>query len=155
MQRSSWDDTYLDIARTMAHRSRCVRSQVGAVIVDAHWRIIATGYNGPPAGYRHQDNVDCGTFCSRAMNGPKDPLSYADCVSIHAEANALLFCDRRHREGGVIYVSGPICWDCAKMIANSGLTRVVVEDLGDAPHRSSENGILLMEGCGLEVVTCR
>lgn len=124
--RPTWTETYLEVAKVMAKRSRCVRAQVGAVVTDTSNRIIATGYNGPPARYPIGLNSTCDLFCARQMNGPSDDTmrTYTDCPSIHAEANALLFVDRRHAEGGNIYVSGPVCIGCAKLIANSGLAFV-------------------------------
>lgn len=123
--RLEWDDVWSLVARIIARRSACVRRQVGAVIVDVTERVVATGYNGPPAGYRHT----CRTGCPRATEKPQ--ASYDNCVAIHAEANALLFCDRRERLSGTIYTTLLPCFWCAKLIANSGLTRVVALDIED------------------------
>jgi len=162
--RPSWDDTWMRVAWDVSERSRCVRDKVGAVIVDASNRIVATGYNGPPAGFGsslaeviHQIVQDphpettCDTFCERGMHGPASPHSYGDCVALHAEANAIAFCDRREREGGTIYVTGPVCWDCAKLIANSGLTRAAVLSDAIRAYREPERSYDLMRRCGLAV----
>lgn len=73
--RPSWDTTWLHIAILMARRSKCVRDQVGAVIVDASNRIVATGYNGPPAGFdpigvdgESIGDLDCSHWCTRAKH---------------------------------------------------------------------------------------
>jgi deoxycytidylate deaminase len=79
-----------------------------------------------------------------------DP-AYDDCMSLHAEQNALMFSDRRLREGGTIYVSSSVCGTCAKLIANSGLAQCVVM-LTDAPHRNAGKWISFMEQCGVNVV---
>lgn len=152
MDRASWDDVWAGVALQVARRGRCTRDQVGAVIVDRSERIVATGFNGPPAGY-DDTGRECMEFCTRGASGPtsETAISYADCVSIHAEANALLFCDRRDREGGTIYVTSHICWSCAKMVANSGLHRVVVDTRHRHDHRNSSESYTLLEKSGLEV----
>lgn len=57
------------------------------------------------------------------------------CVSLHAEANALVVCDRTQRELGTIYTTSIPCYDCAKLIANSGLARVVYLETGRGLER--------------------
>lgn len=159
MSRATWDETWLEVAHAVAKRSRCTRDQVGCVIVDERNRIVATGYNGPPAGYDQDLDLTspmgsaCRSFCSRAADGPTAETlqTYVDCVSLHAEANALLVCDRSAREGGTIYVSSPVCRLCAKLIANSGLARVVVTEDASRTYRSANVGFMFLEDCGLEV----
>ena len=125
-----------------------MRRQIGCVIVDANNRVVATGYNGPAAGYPGS----CETACSRARHeDAKLSWDYANCISIHAEANALMFCDRRDREGGTIYVEEMPCWDCAKLIANSGLKRVVVYTLENQEHRPVSASSDYMERSGVRV----
>lgn len=63
-------------------------------------------------------------------------VDYGNCVTVHAEANALMFADRRTYEGGTLYVTSAICWDCGKMVANSGIWRVVMRlDVERDRHR--------------------
>lgn len=76
--------------------------------------------------------------------------TYEDCPSLHAEANALMFSDRRLREHGTIYISSGVCGGCAKLVANSGLTRVVCRR-SDTPHRNTAKWLDFMRGCGLKV----
>ncbi len=136
----------------MGRRSRCDRRQIGAVIVDANNRPIATGYNGPPSQYPTPDGSTCRRFCQRAGEDTND-AAYTSCISIHAEANALLFADRREYVGGTIYVTSVPCWDCGKLIANSGLKRVVTfyDHVRDA-HRLPERTIEMIKQCGIEVI---
>lgn len=164
--RPSWDDTWLDVAADVARRSLCVRDQVGAVIVDYQNRIVSTGYNGPPQGFSH-DGRQCRDWCARAqlrksseyeivradgviVSGERAP-DYSDCPALHAEANALMVCDRSVREGGTIYVTSHVCFTCAKLIANSGLERVVVRPRHAATHRDSPTGYVFLERCGIVV----
>lgn len=138
------------MAQAIAGRSHCSRGGVGAVIVDPRNRIVAVGYTGPPANF--PETGPCSGFCERAIYGPHSDtlISYADCVSIHAEANALLVCDRTDRLGGTIYTTSDVCWSCAKLIANSGLKRVVARDT-QHEHRNPQHSYDLLRSCGITV----
>jgi|ERR1035437_4612427 dCMP deaminase len=148
---SAWDDIWMAVANDVAERSLCSRGGCGAVIVDHRNRIVATGYTGPPAGFAHHGEM-CRVWCPRGSKTDQQVQpDYQDCFSIHAEMNAIAFCDRRDREGGTLYVTSSVCWDCAKVIANSGVQRVIVPD--DAAHREPARSISLMRKCGLIVNT--
>lgn len=149
----------MSVARTIARRSLCSRDHVGAVIVDKHNRIVDTGYNGPPRYHWPSRNGEsCSEWCLRARNAAADVTldvgfsSYDNCDSLHAEQNALMFSDRRHREGGKIYVSSSVCGTCAKLIANSGLVEVVYARTEGGVARNSDRWVAFMEHCGLTVV---
>jgi dCMP deaminase len=148
--RPSWDETWLAVAQTVAQRSLCTRAKVGAVVTDTTNRVVATGYNSPPAGYKH-GSQPCNTWCRRTTNLTPEP-DYSDCYAIHAETNALLYSDRSLRLGGTIYVTSHICFHCCKMVANSGLARVVVDDTSPAAHRNPMASYNFLLECGLEVV---
>lgn len=146
MSRATWDQTWMSVADAVAQRSPCVRAQAGAVIVTVSNRVVATGYNGFPAPRRtNPTSCDERTGCERAKSGPADPHSYLDCIATHAEANALLFCDRAAREGGTIYVTTNVCWECAKLVANSGLKRVVMRD--DRAYRPNAQVSTFFQEC--------
>lgn len=122
--RVNWDGIWGDVAEHMSRRSLCSRAQVGAVITDAHNRVVSTGYNGPPAGFEHSE-LPCKHWCPRMLeDGVHAPLE--PCYSVHAEANALLSGDRSWWQGGTMYVTKHPCMECAKLIANSGLAQIVV-----------------------------
>lgn len=146
--RSTWDETWMRTADAVAGRSNCTNRKVGAVIVDANNRPVSTGYNGPPAGYKTSGET-CRSFCPRSTGERGN--AYKNCVSVHAEANALLFADRREYVGGTIYVTNPCCWDCAKLVANSGVARVVYRISGSDSHADIETPTRFMEACGLQV----
>lgn len=163
--RPSWDETWVNVARVVARRSLCVRDQVGAVIVNQHNRIVATGYNGPPAGFKlptmDVNDKPCVEWCERGGAFPKADrdlanaalaLDYSDCPALHAEANALSVCDRSLRERGTLYVTSDICWGCAKLVANSGLLRVVIDGVRPAIHRNPARSREFLVTCGLAVV---
>lgn len=148
-----WDTTWMNIAHVMTRRSGCGLTQVGAVVVDRHNRIVATGYNGPPTGWVGVCTARGNMGCARYQNAERGrPSSYGNCISIHAEANALLFCDRKDREGGTIYVTCACCWDCAKLVANSGLARVVMIETDADLHREPAKSRAFLKQSGLEVV---
>lgn len=163
--RRSWDETWMSVAVTIGRRSLCSRDQVGAVIVSATNRLIDTGYNGPPTGFTRgpqltiTGNRDCSAWCERAIRSSSMSTrqratlerDYSDCPTLHAEANALMFSDRRLREGGTIYVSSGTCSGCAKLVANSGLQRAVYRDTAWADHRDSERWYGFLRDCGVLV----
>ena len=152
--RPSWDATWMATAIVVAERSRCVRDKVGCVIVDAHNRIVATGYNGPAARFPGKPDSDCSSWCPRGQSGPTEQTvhSYTDCPSLHAEANALIVCDRTMREGGTMYVTSECCFGCSKLIANSGLSVVVwVTHPGQFEYRDVSSSKRLLRSCGIRV----
>ena len=152
-RRQSWDDTWLGVAEAVAGRSLCDRAQVGAVIVGKDQRILATGYNGPPRGFTHGD-VGCATgWCVRssAVDVGAD-ADYRDCPSLHAEANAISVSDYSSRAQGTLYVTSHVCFYCAKMIANSGIVRVVVKPDGLRAYRNPMKSYDFLKQCGVHPV---
>jgi deoxycytidylate deaminase len=121
--RPDWDSYFLGIARAVSARSDCERDNVGAVVVKDR-RIRATGYNGAPAGH-----PGC-LSCPRRTSGCEPGSSYDNCHAIHAEANALLYCDRTDLLDAELYVTRKPCIACSKLIAGAGITRIITpEDL--------------------------
>jgi dCMP deaminase len=153
VRRATWDETWISVARSIARRSQCVRAQIGCVIVTRTNRVIAVGYNGPPSGFT-PSMESCTTFCDRGKSGPKPSTvtSYEDCPSVHAELNTISTCDRLACEGGTLYVTGGICFNCAKVIANCGVKRVIVVEDDTADHRKPDRSYAFMRRCGLEVI---
>lgn len=144
--------TWLEVARTVARRSHCSRSQVGAVIVGADGRVLATGYNGPPAGFVPRgDAVLCSSYCERARSRTTSH-DFDDCPAVHAELNALLYSDRSLRVGGAMYITRDPCAACAKAIAASGLKAVVwpFDRMMASPRE--DWAVDFLRDCGVEVV---
>jgi dCMP deaminase len=111
--RADWHTYFMNIARQVATRSTCDRKHVGAVIVRDK-TILSTGYNGSIRGLAHCDDA------GHLMDG-------GHCVrTVHAEANAIAQAAAHgiRIEGAEIYVTASPCWQCFKLIANSGLERV-------------------------------
>lgn len=148
------------MAERMALRSRCERRQIGAVVVSVDNAYSVVGYNGPPRGLvvtrddRLASTVGCSSWCARSRQEPSvaSRPDYDNCVTIHAEANALIRSDYSRIQGGTLYVTSAPCWDCGKLIANSGVVRVFthMDSIADA-HRNPLETMRFMRNCGLEV----
>lgn len=155
--RASWVDTWMNVADGLSNRSLCDRRQIGAVVVSDDNAYSCVGYNGPPKGYNipearyNHQRASCTAWCPRARSDePK--ASYDNCVTIHAEANALIKADHSRIQRGTLYVSSAPCWDCGKMIANSGVHRLYTHynSITDA-HRKPLETIAFMRNCGIGV----
>ena len=136
----------MQVADTIGQRSRCVRAKVGTVVVDPYNRVVATGYAGPPGNMPLTGEMCC-DWCPRA-NVPSSGSvhrMYDDCVASHSEMNALMFCDKREAAGGTLYVNGAICFTCAKVIANSGVERVVMRINESDFHRLPERTVQFLK----------
>ncbi|MBR7065152.1 MAG: dCMP deaminase family protein [Prevotella sp.] len=126
------DRRYLRMARIWAENSYCVRRQVGALVVKDKM-IISDGYNGTPSGF---ENV-----CEDDNNVTKPYV-------LHAEANAITKLARssNNSEGSTLYVTASPCLECAKLIIQSGIRRVVYGE----EYRLSD-GIDLLRRANIEV----
>ena len=112
-KRASWDEYFMRIAIQAAARSTCDRKYVGAVIVRDK-TILSTGYNGSIHGLPHCDDVG-------------HLMENDHCVAtVHAEANAIIQAAKHGTpiNGADIYITASPCWNCFKLIANSGIQRI-------------------------------
>lgn len=140
--RPSWDEYFLDGAEWAGARGDCTRRRIGAVFVDSHHRIIATGYNGAPPGMSGCLEGACPRGKLESSEIPHDtpyddPTSPGYCISTHAEVNAMLNASGRDLRGSTCYVSavpdhrfvsGKPCPRCQKDLAAAGVARVVWRD---------------------------
>lgn len=123
--RPDWDTWGLDIAAAVAARADCSRRKVGAVIVSADHRIVATGYNGARSGA-----MGClAGACPRAESGVEPGSSYdtgaGSCIALHAEQNALLRASWDDMAGSTLYVTEKPCDGCRRMISGTPIARLV------------------------------
>lgn len=127
------DRRYLRMSRIWAENSYCRRRQVGAIIVKDSM-IISDGFNGTPSGF---ENV------CEDENGSTRPYV------LHAEANAITKVARSNNssEGATLYVTASPCIECAKLIIQAGIKRVVYGEL----YRLND-GIELLERAGVETL---
>jgi dCMP deaminase len=137
------DKNFINIAKEIASASKCVSKQVGAVIVK-DGRILSTGYNGTPAGYKN---------CCEHWDGKytSEHHLWSKTYEIHAEMNAIIWAARKgiSVEGATIYVTLEPCADCSKNIIQSGIKRIVYEkyyEHNDSPIISQflkDNGVII------------
>jgi dCMP deaminase len=116
-ERLDWDHYFMKIAEQAAARSTCDRKFVGAVIVRDR-NILSTGYNGSIRGMPHCDDV------GHQMEG-------GHCIAtVHAEANAIIQAAKHGTPiaGATIYVTASPCFNCFKLIANSGIAEIVYKE---------------------------
>lgn len=122
---------YLDIAETASERSTCLKRKYGAVIVKED-SIIASGFNGAPRGVKAC--IECNK-CHR-QNAERG-MDYSNCVSVHAEQNAIIAASRTQMINSTLYLVGlenndeyvenpEPCSLCKRMIINSGIEEVIV-----------------------------
>jgi dCMP deaminase len=111
--RVDWPQYFMNIAQEVSTRSTCDRKHVGALIVRDK-NILSTGYNGSIRSQPHCDDAG-------------HDMVAGHCVrTVHAEANAIIQAARNgvRIEGADIYTTASPCWECFKLIANSGISRI-------------------------------
>lgn len=127
------DERYIRMARIWGENSYCKRRQVGALLVKEKM-IISDGFNGTPAGFEN--------ICEDE-NGRTKPYV------LHAEANAITKVARSNNssEGATLYVTCSPCIECAKLIIQAGIKRVVFSEL-----YHNTDGVDLLKRNGIEIV---
>jgi dCMP deaminase len=150
MPRPSWDDYFINIAEQVAGRSTCLRRRTGAILVKDR-RILATGYNGTPAGLRHCEEVGCLREQRKIASGSHHEL----CRGIHAEQNAVIQAAKHGItiEGATAYTTHQPCVLCAKILINAGVVDIAFRDPYPDPlaeEMLAEAGITLRRMAGGE-----
>ena len=132
-RQDQFDRRYLEMARTWSKNSYCIRRQVGALIVKNRM-IISDGYNGTPEGFEN--------ICEDENNKTKPYV-------LHAEANAITKVAKSNNssEGATLYITTSPCMECAKLIIQAGIKRIVY---CDSYH--TKEGLELLERAGIEIV---
>jgi dCMP deaminase len=132
-KQQQFDLRYIQMARVWARNSYCKRRQVGALLVKDRM-IISDGYNGTPSGFENECEDE---------NGQSKPYV------LHAEANAITKVAKSNNssEGATLYITDSPCLECAKLIIQAGIKRVVYGD----EYRMTD-GIRLLEKAGIEIV---
>jgi dCMP deaminase len=127
------DKRYIRMAQIWAENSYCNRRKVGALIVK-NKMIISDGYNGTPAGFEN--------ICEDE-NGLTKPYV------LHAEANAItkIACSNNSSKGATMYVTTSPCIECAKLIIQAGIKRVIYSE-----KYRLEDGLDLLRRANIEVV---
>ena len=127
------DGRYLRMARIWAENSYCTRRKVGALIVKDKM-IISDGYNGTPSGFENVCELEDGTTKPYVL---------------HAEANAITKVAKSSNNslGATLYVTASPCLECAKLIIQSGIKRVVYSE-----KYRLDDGLKLLERANIETV---
>lgn len=125
MPRPTWDEYFMTITSEVAGRSTCLRRSTGAVLVRDK-RILATGYNGVPAGLTHCETAGC----IREARGIASGENHELCRGIHAEQNAVIQAARHGIpiDGATAYCTHQPCVLCAKILINAGISEIVYRD---------------------------
>ena len=119
--RAPWSQYFMDITCLVAQRSTCLRRKVGAIAVKDK-RILATGYNGAPAGVPHCLEVGC----LRTQLGIPSGQRHEICRGLHAEQNVIIQAAVHgiSLKSAEIYCTHQPCLICTKMLINCGITKV-------------------------------
>lgn len=133
MSRPTKDEWALGVATAVATRAECTRRKVGAVITQ-DGRTVGTGYNGAPKGKPSCLDGACPRGLSDVPSNSQYDSGPGLCIAIHAEANALLHTNRADLVDATLYCTDEPCVSCARLIAGSGVKRVVWPT-GDSVHR--------------------
>jgi dCMP deaminase len=125
VNRPSWPQYFMDITRLVSKRSTCLRRSVGAILVKDK-RILATGYNGAPAGLKHCEEVGC----LRADSGVPSGMRQELCRGLHAEQNVIIQAAYHGItiQGATLYCTNKPCVICSKMIINAGIQKIYYEE---------------------------
>jgi len=142
--RPSWERYFLEIARLVSSRSTCIRRRVGAVAVKDK-RILATGYNGPPSGLTHCEEVGC----LRERLGIPSGQRHEICRGLHAEQNTIIQAALHgiSLKGAEIYCTTFPCIICSKMLINAGIERIYY--IEGYPDELSKD---MLDEAGIELV---
>ncbi|MCT4640472.1 MAG: dCMP deaminase family protein [Bacteroidales bacterium] len=137
-KQTQFDISYLKMARIWAENSYCVRRKVGAIIVKDRM-IISDGYNGTPSGF---ENICEYGIDDEGIEGQTKPYV------LHAEANAITKVAKSNNssEGATLYVTDAPCLECAKLIIQAGIKRLVYE----RDYRKDE-GIKLLKRANIQI----
>jgi dCMP deaminase len=145
MDRPSWDEYFMGIAKLTSERSTCLRRKVGAVIVKDK-QVVATGYNGAPKGIAHCDEMG---GCLREKLGVPSGERHELCRALHAEQNAIIQAATSGQsvDGATIYITHQPCVICAKMIINAGIRKIIVDE-----GYPDDLAVEILDEAGLKIV---
>lgn len=161
----NFDKSYMKMAEIWAENSYALRAKVGCIIVKDN-QIISDGFNGTPSGFENEcENIECTCHWRHGCKDTAKPIEESinlterckDCSDsilttkpyvLHAEANAITKCAKTFQsaEGSTLYVTISPCIECAKLIIQAGIVRVVYGEI-----YKNTDGIDLLERAGIKV----
>lgn len=139
--RPSWDHYFLSLLPAIKARSACFKRQVGALIISVDKNIIATGYNGQPRGVANCPGSTCNGIIYKSTPAGK-------CRTVHAEVNAIFHAGDRIEKADTIYITTEPCLDCALLIKQTPISRVIFLE----KHKDSDGSEFLRDN---EVDVCQ
>lgn len=145
----SWHDFFMGVAKLASKRSKDPSTQVGACIVSDDNRILSLGYNGAPRGFNDDD-----FFWGKE---DPDPLKNKYLYVVHAESNAILNFPGSVRElqNSALYVTLFPCNECAKQIAQVGISKVFYDEKKSGDSTSHQASVKILEEAGVLVKSYR
>jgi dCMP deaminase len=149
----TWDDYFMGICDAVARKSHCLSRNIGCVAVKDK-RIIATGYNGPVAGYPHCNTKDLSGIltCPRRLAGFKSGEGLSMCPAEHAERNVINEAAKpgHSLQGCTLYMNCEVpCAECAKAIVNSGIKEIVTAQSATYDSKGSISRYDILSECGV------
>lgn len=123
MERLSWDEYFINIAREVSRRATCPRASVGAVIVKDH-RILSTGYNGAAPGEPHCTDEGCiivDSHCTRVIHAEVNAVAQAAKFGVCIDGATLYYWDSQQRT--------PSCPNCNQVMKATGIIKVINQNL--------------------------
>lgn len=149
----NFDSKYMKMAKVWATNSFAIRKKVGALIVK-DGMIISDGYNGTPHGFENECETwaPCDTGCTNLFDKDcehcKEHKLKSKPYVLHAEANAIMKVAKSTQSsvGATLYVTMSPCLECAKLIIQSGIKRVVFSE----QYRDTA-GLDLLQRAGIEI----
>lgn len=141
MLNEKWDIRFYNLSKHIAEWSQDPSTKVGAAIVDNNKRIISLGFNGLPQGIKDDGRLEDREFKLKTI--------------VHAEINAILFANKDLSDACLYTWPLPPCSNCASIVIQSGIKRIVCPDENNIPDRWKESVALslkLFEEAGIVVV---
>jgi dCMP deaminase len=147
MSRPSWDEYFMNIAQAVKTRSNCTSPGKGAILVQ-NKKIVSTGYNGTPRNVKNCNEGGCGR-CKDVQDGIiKSGQDLNKCFCSHSEENAIVQAALHgiNTNGSTMYTTFRPCLQCAKLIINAGIVKVIADE--DYPH---DETVSLLKEAGIKL----
>lgn len=151
-----YDITYLNMAEELSKLSYDHETKVGCLILSKNGQIISHGYNGTPTGFDNEckdiictaDKCNCTDKCYANCHDCADVIIKTKSEVLHAESNAIAKCAKyvSSTDGATVYVTLSPCKDCAKLIIQAGISRVVYRK-----QYKDLSGVNLLKQAGIKV----
>ena len=145
----TWNETFLNMAETIAKRSKDPTTQVGAVIVDEEKRVVGVGYNGFPRTPKGVQNDLIFPWNREGVTRADTKHPYV----IHSEVNAILNATTNDLQGSTLYVTKFPCAGCAKLICQKGIGKIYFKgdiDMDPNGRYCMPASIKMFEACDID-----